>query len=298
MMPRALPPLIAFAAAILWGIWWIPIRQLSDAGLQGGMAGVAMNLGAVPLLLAIALIRRGAAKTHRRALLGAAFVGLAITTYSAALNYTDVIRAVLLFYTAPVWSKLIEWAFLGEKWGLASTVALALSLTGAFVILGGDISLAAFRLGDILALVSGLAWAVGASLIFSSGQSDPIRLSLVAIVSAIIIGTLFAQFETGTAGGSGAVGLIAAQWQMALLMGTIYLAPVVLVTLWSAHHVPPAALTFLLTAEVVSGVVSTALLLDEPFGPLHAIGATLIIAGAIAEVTFVNLRRQITQRIE
>ena len=55
-------------------------------------------------------------------------------------------------------------------------------------------------------------------------------------------------------------------------------------TLWSAQRLAPAVLSFLLTAEILSGVITGALFLDEPFGLLQIIGAVLIIAAALSEV--------------
>jgi drug/metabolite transporter (DMT)-like permease len=58
---------------------------------------------------------------------------------------------------------------------------------------------------------------------------------------------------------------------------------VLLVTLWAAQRLAPAAMSFLLTAEIVAGVVSGAVLLAEPFGWPEAAGAGLIILGALVE---------------
>ena len=66
--------------------------------------------------------------------------------------------------------------------------------------------------------------------------------------------------------------------------GVIYVLPIMLLTLWSAQRLSPATLTFLLTAEILSGTVSGVLLLDDPFGPSKAGGAALIVLAALSEV--------------
>ena len=119
-------------------------------------------------------------------------VGVAVSTYSTALNYTDVVRAVLLFYLAPVWSKLIEWAVLKLPWHWTSSVALVAALMGAYLVLGGEISLAALNFGDMLALVSGVAWAAGASLIFAGGKPSALSLTVVTLISTVAVTLPFA----------------------------------------------------------------------------------------------------------
>ena len=47
----AAPVILAFAAAALWGIWWIPIRYIEHLGMDGAWGSVAMNAGAVLFVL-------------------------------------------------------------------------------------------------------------------------------------------------------------------------------------------------------------------------------------------------------
>ena len=160
MRPGLGPVLAATGAAAMWGLWWIPIRTLESYGLHGAWAGIAMNGGALALLVP-AVTGRGI-RLERRALVGAVLAGVAVSTYSAALNYTDVVRAVLLFYLAPVWSKLIEWLWLKMPWHKSTGVALAAALIGAWLVLGGEVGSGALNSGDVLSVVSGIAWAAGA----------------------------------------------------------------------------------------------------------------------------------------
>ena len=66
--------------------------------------------------------------------------------------------------------------------------------------------------------------------------------------------------------------------------GALYVLPIMVLTLWSAQRLPPATITFLLTAEILTGVISGAVLLDEPFGWMQAAGALLIVLAAVSEV--------------
>jgi len=75
------------------------------------------------------------------------------------------------------------------------------------------------------------------------------------------------------------------------LAGLIYVLPILLLTLWSAQRLSPAVISFLLTAEILAGVGSAALLLDEPFGLMQAAGAACILTAAAVEVIPTLLRK-------
>lgn len=282
---RLSPALLTVIAAVLWGLWWMPIRYLEGHGLSGAWGSVMMNAGAAGAAALWMVLLRISPRVAIKTALGAAFVGVAVSTYSIALTLGDVVRIVLLFYLAPAWSKIIEWAFMGQGWSRVSTVTLLASLAGAYLVLGGDISLAAFNLGDVLALLSGMAWSLGAALIFTSGRANPVALSFLTALSAMAIGFGFIWgFTWGFPwAGQGQGFSVGGTWA-GVGFGVIYVLPILALTLWSAQRLSPGVITFLLTAEILSGVLTAAIFLDEPFGLMQAGGAGLIVLAAMAEV--------------
>jgi len=285
---NTLPVMMAFASALLWGVWWIPIRYLDSLGMSGAWGSVMMNFGAFLAAFLWVVLRGVPFRIGARGLGGAVLVGVAVTLYSVAFTMTDVVRVVLLFYLAPAWSKLIEWAFMGQRWGWSSTAAVVLALAGAYLVLGGDVSLQGLGMGDLLALISGIAWAGGAALIFTGGRMNVMSLSLVTALAASVLG-----FGCILLGG-GAACAASGGWAdrgIGALAGLIYVLPILLLTLWSAQRLSPAVISFLLTAEILAGVASAALLLDEPFGLMQAAGAACILTAAAVEVIPTLLRK-------
>ena len=275
------PVALAFFAAALWGIWWIPIRYLETLGMDGAWGSVAMNGGAALFAALWMVARRVPLQIGLRGVMGAALVGVAVSTYSVAITMADVVRVILLFYLAPGWSKIIEWAFMGRGWHWTSSVTIAASLLGAWLVLGGTLSLAGLGFGDALAVLSGMAWAGGAALIFTGGRADAATLSLVTCLCATAIGVGFIVLGQGTVFSGDAT------WSgtgLGALSGVVYVLPIMIMTLWSAQRLPPATISFLLTAEILSGVMSGVLFLDEPFGAMQMAGAVLILFAAVAEV--------------
>lgn len=302
--------LIALLAALLWGLWWLPIRSLEAAGLEGAWANLGMSLGALPAL-AFALIlgpflrsmvfrrnglRQAPFVTSRlgklrvsnalpaKALVGALLVGLAIFLYGTALTFTDVVRAVLLFYLSPVWSLLIECVFLGRRWGLQPSFAVLFSFGGIFLVLGGAVSFTGLNIGDAMAFVSGICWSVAAALIFTTAHQNSRQLAFVSVAAGCAV-TLVILSLAGEVAGTVRPDLdLREALMLSLFSGTVYMAPLLLATLWAAYQLPPATVSFILTAEILSGVGSSALMLREPFGLPQALGCALVIAGAASEV--------------
>lgn len=269
---------LALLSAVLWGLLWIPARWLETQGLHGLWAGTAMNAGALAALGLWLTVRRGWEPLPMRTVAGVGLVGTALACYTAALNYSDVVRVVLLFYLAPIWSKIIETVFLGIPWTRSATLALGLGLAGAVLILGADLTTIRILPGDGLALFAGLAWAAGAALVFADHRSGTATPAALTAGAGVALSLVFLPFETlpGAGPGIGAAGMA---------IGAVYTLPLLLLTIWTARRLPPATLTFLLTAEIVVGVASSAIFLDEPYGPPQMIGTVLILAGATIEVT-------------
>lgn len=279
----ATPVILAFVAAALWGLWWVPVRWLQTQGLDGAQGGLVLTAGGMLGGLVLVLLRPDCLRLPRRAWIGAALVGVAFTTYSAALNYTDVVRAILLFYLAPVWSKIIERVFLGLPWHWTSTMALIAALGGAMLLLGGGGGFdAGLRSGDIMAILSGMSWSAAAALIFVSGRTDVRGLTAVSLGFTCLMSLVFVLVDPAPVPWAQMTPTIAP----ALAVGAAYAIPVLFLTMWSAQRLAPATLSFLLTAELLTGVTSGAIWLDEPFGWVQAVGAVLILVAALTEVFF------------
>lgn len=285
--PRAIG--LVCASAILWGVYWMPVRALSAFGITGISTALLLALSgfiaSLPFLLKGKLIRGKRGAIGWQHVCGALSIGIAFTLYGIALSYTDIVRVVLLFYLAPAWSTLIECLFFGRRFTLRSFLGLCFSFLGIVVIFRGELPIDGLgALGDWLALFAGLAWSVGSALMFMSKQISVPAMSSASFGGAVIVsGIVFLLFETDT------TVLLSDQNRVKILLvctllGFFYLLPVTALTLWGATQIPPAMMSFLLTLEVVSAVGSSALLLGERFGLIELAGTALIIAGAMVEV--------------
>lgn len=273
---------VAFVSALLFGVWWIPVRAMDALG-AGGLWGTALLVaGAIPPLAAALWLRpprRG--RLVPREWAAGALIGVALAFYTTAVGETTVVRAVLIFYLAPAWSMLIEALAFGRRFGLVNALAFACAAAGIALVFRLEISLSGWNRGDTMALLSGLTWAAGSALVFSGPETGARRLSLAACVTALLL-TLALAVALGEP--PPAAPALTTGLPLAMVCGLVYVAPMMAATLWAARRLAPTTLCFLLTGEIISGVASAAFLLDEPFGWMEVGGAALIIAAALSEV--------------
>ena len=282
MRPSA-PVLAVLLCAFLWGFWWHPVALVEGAGLHGPWIGLGMSAAALPAAAVWVLLRPGAASS--RALVGAALVGAAVTFYAMAASYTDFIRAVLLFYLAPAWSTMIELFFLGRRWRVRSLAAIGLSLMGVLLITRGDIGVGGLgATGDWMALLSGMFWSAGTALIFTSRRAAPSVTVLVTALGGIAAALVIAALDGSLTGPLPDPAATVAGHPVAWLTVLAYVGAVLAGTIWGSFHLPPAVMTYLLSVEILVGVASAALLLDDPFGLFEVGGAVCILAAVLIEV--------------
>jgi len=267
----------------MWGFWWFPISLIEETGITGPLVGVVMNAAALPVAIAWAVFRRG--QVSSRALLGSFLVGLAVTLYAVSVTYTDFLRAVLLFYLAPAWSTIIECLFLGRRWSLKSIIAILFSLAGVLLISRGDISFDSLgAVGDWMALASGLSWSIGSALLFSSRHAEVSRVLIVCAIGGMISALLIAAVEGSLAGPLPNP----LEWVQinpgTLAFLALYVGVLLAGTMWGAFRLPPAVMSYLLSVEVLGGVLSSSLVLGETFGLIELGGTTFILGAVLIEV--------------
>ena len=287
---RTTPILVVMFCAAMWGFWWYPVSLFEQAGLQGPWIGFAMSASALPVGLIWVLTRRG--RLSGRALIGSLLVGLAVTLYAMAASYTDFIRAVLLFYLAPAWSTLIEVFFFGRRWTPQAAVAIAFSFFGVLLISRGDVSFSGLgAIGDWMALGSGLSWSVGIAFVFAAREAEVSRVMVVtalggvlaALVIAALDGTLAQPVPYSTPLTS----------PHAFGFAALYVGIILAGTMWGAFRLAPAVMTYLLSIEILGGVFSSAVFLDERFGWFEIGGAVFVTGAVLIEVLWNPTRRHV-----
>lgn len=266
--------------AVLWGLFWWPLKELNAAGIHGSFVQ-AFAYGLPALVLLPWVWRSRSAWRDQAALLGliALLGGWANASFASSLTYGSVVRVLLLFYLAPVWTLLAARLFLGERLTRLRLVAIALALAGLALTLGGpgalDAPLAAI---DLLALSSGMAFALN-NVAIRAGQAIP----WVPRSFAVFAGC--ALFSLGFMGWHGQL-VPALEPPHLLALAALALAwvlPGTLATFYGVSCLDAGKAAILLLAELVVGVASAVAVGGEALSPQEAAGGALILAAAVIE---------------
>ena len=122
-------------------------------------------------------------KTLRRETPVLALCGLGYAStmilFVVANKLTASANAIILQYTAPVWAALLGWLFLRERPRFEHWAAIGLVGLGMFLVFQGGFTAGAL-LGDITALLSGVAFAGNSVILRARKNNNPADIMLFA----------------------------------------------------------------------------------------------------------------------
>ncbi|MGQ0486531.1 MAG: DMT family transporter [Hyphomicrobiales bacterium] len=283
MKPEAVAKIAVAYSGFVWGLFWIPVRTLDGAGVHGLWGLLVFYL--VPGLLILPVLalrwRQNLAGGRWLVLIGLA-TSVPLVCYSIAVLYTDVIRAMLLFYLTPVWSTILGWLFLNERITPVRCIAIALAILGILVIFGIDERLPwPENAGDWAALASGLGWAVASVLLrFDRGTHAlefTVQNFLWSAIAMMGIAFLFAAAPAPS------LALVTAQlWWLAPTLIVVVMTGVY-AALWGAPKLSPGLVGLLFMTEISVGAITAAIWSGDPFGMREVTGILLISLAGILE---------------
>ena len=278
---RALAVLGLLAGAVVWGVVWYPYRLLEAGGIHGVTATlltylVTLAAGGVFFRRRWRALRRGGLSLLAIALA----YGWTNLAYVLAVVGGEVVRVMLLFYLAPLWTVLLARALLGERAGGVGYAVVGLSLAGAALMLWRpDIGLPLPRSrAEWLGLSAGFGFALGNVLARRAAALDVRDKSLAIWLGSAVVPCAFLLVEPE---GLGALArLSGGLWLLAVGIGL----SVFLITLgvqYGLARVSASRAGVLFLLELVVVAASAWWLLGETLAPLEWLGAALIVAASL-----------------
>ena len=271
---------------MVFGIYWIPLRELEEAGFSGLWSTFVFNLIPLVCVIPLALIRAGAiSKNPRHFHICSALMGLGYVLYASSFLYTEVIRAILLFYLMPIWGFLLARIVTGDAITPVRWLSMALGLSGMLVIFGIENGIPLpHNVGDWMALLSGMLWAVASLMLLTDKQSAVRDYVVMFFFWATVLSGVMALVATQQGQLSGA------QWDAlpgalywVIPLAVIVLIPAAFATVFGPSHLNPGIVGLLFMTEISVGVTTAAWFADEPFGMREIIGVALITLAGLAE---------------
>jgi drug/metabolite transporter (DMT)-like permease len=269
------------SGALVWGLIWYPYRVLQDAGISGALA-TALTYGFAMLCGVFILPRlwRERNTLGGWALLLVFSAGWANLGYVLGMLHGEVMRVLLLFYLAPVWTILFSYWLLGERLDRYGYAIVLLSLGGALVMLWKPEVGLPFpqNVSEWLGLTAGMGFAL--SNVVSRRSS---HLSVEVKSFSLWLGTLVLTlpFLWWQGGMSQQLTTVSADfWGLLLLMGLVLCATSFAVQ-YGVTHIPANRAVVLFLFELVVAALASWVLADETMTMREWLGAALIVSATL-----------------
>ncbi len=274
---RGLAVTALLTGALVWGVIWYPYRMLRDAGIDG-VSSTTFTY-AVAFVLALLVWRPWPTRPAHPCLM----VGLAFAAGGCNLGYVmatltgEVVRVLLLFYLAPLWTVLLAWTLLGERLNRFGAFVVLLSLAGAATMLWRpEAGLPLPRdVADWFGLGAGFCFALFNVLSRRARDLPVSQRILVSFLGVVVLGTLLGGVDLPAAAAAPAPAIA-----LLLLTGGLLLA-INLVVQFGLVHTPANQAIVIMLSEVGFAAVSSWLLAGETIGLQEWVGGAMIIAASL-----------------
>ena len=267
----------------VWGLFWIPLRALEKEGINGLWVTVVYFLVPTIFLLPVGILRLKYLKLGGFNLqLTGMLSGGALMLYATSIVYTDVVRAMLLFYLTPVWGTILGRLYLNEDITPLRIFSMIIAIAGMLIIFGLGVKFPIPQnIGDWMGVASGLLWAVASTRIRLNQNASAIDMTLgfffwATVFSILIAMALAPKFMPTASQVSPALPIL-------LIFVILFILPGTLATLWGPKFLNPGLVGLLFMTEIVVGSISVALLAGETFGVREIIGIVLISSASMIE---------------
>ncbi len=293
---QSLARIAGLLSGAVYGIYWLPLRNIESAGFEGPWATFVFNLFPAIIAIPFALSHiRDFAPRRFRFHLGGVLIGFAIVLYATSFLYTEVVRTQLLFYVMPLWGFLLARFVLGDPITPVRWLSIAIGIAGLLVILEADSGFPWPRnIGDWMALVAGVIWACGSLTLMTDKDSHVNSYCLAffiwGAVFSFAIGSALVSFDTIA---PLQFDRLLSLWWYALI-ALFVVAPAGWATVYAAQILNPGLLGLLFMAEISVATITASVLAGEPFGLRELLGVVLItMAGVLEPLTELRQRQSV-----
>ncbi len=267
-----------FAGATVWGLIWYPYRLIGAEGMSGLLATTLTY--SVALLLGLLVFRR----QLRGAVVDRWLIAIAIASAGCNLGYVlavlhgEVMRVLLLFYLAPLWTVLLARLLLDERLTRAGLAVVALSLAGAAIMLWHpETGLPWPRQGaEWLGLAAGFLFALS-NVLIRRARHYGVGLKSLAVFAGIVViglaGIVLVEPPTMPAMSGGG-------WGLLLAIGAVLLVinPVVQ---YGLARVAAGRASVIFLFELVVAALASWWLAGETMDAREWLGGGLIVAASL-----------------
>lgn len=267
----------------IWGMIWHPFRILDRAGIGAEYATTITYFFA--LVLGLTLFRRSlrmSAIFNGEALLLlwiGLFAGVANIAYVIGVVHGEIMRVLLLFYLAPLWTIFFARFLLNERLSIHGFFVIALSLAGAAFILwqpGQNLPLPQ-SFGDWMGLLGGFMFAF-VNVLVRKDQRHNVALKSIAIWLGITLVGLACSLNVSAPLNVAAIS--PSLWTLLLAVGLMMFVSSVVLQ-FGLTYTPANQAVVILLFELVVAAIMAYFLANEAMTSREWIGGLMIISAAL-----------------
>ena len=270
-----------------WGLFWIPLRYLEQAGLPSLIAvALVLSLSGIAALVVCIYHRALTELTTPASWIIGINMGLATVLYFYGVMTSDVIRVIFLFYLLPVWTTLAARVIYGEPIGIPQIIVIMTAIIGLWLLLGGVKSIPMpSNAGDWCGLAAGICWGTSLALLKGKAWASPSVHCLCTFLSGALIALIaHLLFAPGTHVQS--IPLFANPLTLLVATGfsAIIVMPSMMGQVWGAGILPAPTSALLTMTEIIVATISAFLLIGTELSGASAVGALVILIAVLADI--------------
>jgi drug/metabolite transporter (DMT)-like permease len=277
------PRIALLIGAVIWGLLWYPYRLLEQVDINGPNAATITYF--IALLFGLTVFRQSLRASYlfddNPYLLFwiGLLVGCACMAYILGVIHGVVMRVLLLFYLAPLWTIIFSRLLLQEKLSLHGYWVISISLIGASTMLwqhGSNFPLPS-SYGDWMGLAGGLVFALS-NVLIRKDQGHSVQLKSLAVwLGVVVVGLSYSLFLPMP---HALTEISLDSWL--LLLGTgLAVFVLSLVIQYGLTHVPANQAIVILLFELVVAAFAAYFLTSESMTLREWIGGAMIISASL-----------------
>ncbi len=265
-------------AASMWGFIWYPMRLFEAAGLPVVWTTLLIYVSAAIMHLPLALRGHWPWRQLPLDLIWLALAaGVTNLAFLVALIEGEVMRVMLLFYLAPLWSVIFGRWWLGETLSAKAMAMLILAMTGTLIMLWQpSIGLPwPHGLADWLALFAGVMFAVN-NVLSRKLAAVPMHIKTTVVYWGVVVVALAVILIRG----SEVPNVSMTVSLLAIIFGGLAIVAMTVSVLFGLGRLPVYRAAVIMLFELVVAAVSAWWLTDETMRNVDWLGGILIIVAA------------------
>lgn len=278
---KLLPVIGLLFGASLWGIIWYPYRLLQKQGVEGALA--TFSSYAIAVLVASLLFPRAWREFGKAP---AVLTLLALASGWCNLSYVlgvlngEVMRVLLLFYLAPLWTVPLAHFVLKERIGRAGYAVIGLALAGAMIMLWKP------ALGlpvpntyaEWMGLGSGMSFAL-ANVLVRRAEACSVAAKSLSVMSGVALVSWVALLFTH-ADAVHSIEAVSAAWPLVFGNGLVLVIMALLVQ-YGLTHTPATQAIVIMLFELIVAAVASYMLAGEIMEAQQWLGGAMIIIASL-----------------